>query len=101
MADLHGQTYALGRAYGLMAAALPQIIDTPGRVRAASINPMLGNVEASRLMYDNHAMSDRLNEQLVEVMAEVEVDYPAETARLPGGTANSWFMGYYAGKADV
>ena len=63
---------ALGRAYGIMAAQLPNIIGTPCRVQTANQWPLRGLGEGMRYMISNRKLTPEVDRAIRDALDGVD-----------------------------
>lgn len=74
MTEIQKTYFALGTAYGLLAEALPKIIDTPGKLNLASINPAKSFATSTAIAHHNKIMDNALSRIYGIIVNDIDPD---------------------------
>ena len=88
---------ALGRAYGIMAAQLPNIIGTPCRVQMANQWPLRGLGEGMRYMISNRKLTPEVDRAIRDALDGVD-DMDEDMQALPIVQRGVWELAYMQGR---
>ena len=88
---------ALGRAYGIMAAQLPNIIGTPCRVQMANQWPLRGLGEGMRYMIANRKLTPEVDRAIRDALQATE-DITEDDHALPLSQQGMWELAYMHGR---
>ena len=88
---------ALGRAYGIMAAQLPNIIGTPCRVQMANQWPLRGLGEGLRYMIINRKLTPEVDRAIRDALQGTE-DITEDEHALPLNQQGMWELAYMHGR---
>ena len=88
---------ALGRAYGIMAAQLPNIIGTPCRVQMANQWPLRGLGEGLRYMIINRKLTPEVDRAIRDALQGAE-DITEDVHALPLNQQGMWELAYMQGR---
>ena len=88
---------ALGRAYGIMAAQLPNIIGTPHRVQMANQWPLRGLGEGMRYMIINRKLTPDVDRAIRDALQGAE-DITEDDHALPLNQQGVWELAYMQGR---
>ena len=88
---------ALGRAYGIMAAQLPNIIGTPCRVQMANQWPLRGLGEGLRYMIINRKLTPEVDRAIRDALQGAE-DITEDEHALPFSQQGMWELAYMQGR---
>lgn len=88
---------ALGRAYGIMAAQLPNIIGTPCRVQMANQWPLRGLGEGLRYMIINRKLTPDVDRAIRDALQGAE-DITEDVHALPLSQQGIWELAYMQGR---
>ena len=88
---------ALGRAYGIMAAQLPNIIGTPCRVQTANQWPLRGLGEGMRYMISNRKLTPEVDRAIRDALDGVD-DMDEDMQALPIVQQGVWDLAYMQGR---
>ena len=88
---------ALGRAYGIMAAQLPNIIGTPCRVQMANQWPLRGLGEGLRYMISNRKLTPEVDRAIRDALQGAE-DITEDEHALPLNQQGMWELAYMQGR---
>ena len=88
---------ALGRAYGIMAAQLPNIVGTPHRVQMANQWPLRGLGEGMRYMIANRKLTPDVDRAIRDALQGAE-DITEDDHALPLSQQGMWELAYMHGR---
>ena len=88
---------ALGRAYGIMAAQLPNIIGTPCRVQMANQWPLRGLGEGMRYMIINRKLTPEVDRAIRDALQGAE-NITEDDHALPLSQQGMWELAYMHGR---
>lgn len=88
---------ALGRAYGIMAAQLPNIVGTPCRVQMANQWPLRGLGEGLRYMIINRKLTPEVDRAIRDALQGTE-DITEDDHALPLSQQGIWELAYMQGR---
>lgn len=88
---------ALGRAYGIMAAQLPNIVGTPHRVQMANQWPLRGLGEGMRYMIVNRKLTPEVDRAIRDALQGAE-DITEDDHALPLSQQGMWELAYMHGR---
>ena len=88
---------ALGRAYGIMAAQLPNIVGTPCRVQMANQWPLRGLGDGMRYMIINRKLTPDVDRAIRDALQGAE-DITEDVHALPLSQQGIWELAYMQGR---
>ena len=88
---------ALGRAYGIMAAQLPEIIGARCRVQTANMWPIRGLGEGLRYMIINRKLTPEVDRAIRDALQGAE-DITEDDHALPLNQQGMWELAYMQGR---
>ena len=88
---------ALGRAYGIIATQLPNIIGTPHRVQMANQWPLRGLGEGMRYMIINRKLTPDVDRAIRDALQGAE-DITEDEHALPLNQQGMWELAYMQGR---
>ena len=88
---------ALGRAYGIMAAQLPDIIGAHCRVQTANMRPIRGLGEGLRYMIINRKLTPEIDRAIRDALDSVD-DMDEDMQALPIVQQGMWELAYMQGR---